>query len=92
MEEKQIRGMLFWESVIFVLPALLIIFTAGSAAGYAVVSFLQKSAGYMEYRFPLIPGMVYIIGMVLIPLTISYFGLKGQSRVPLVERIRNTEL
>ncbi len=91
MEEKQIRKMLFWESLMLVFPAILITFAAGGAAGYGAVLFLQKIASYMNYRFPMVPVVLYAACMVLIPLVISYVGLKEQNRTSLVDRIRNED-
>ncbi|RKI39074.1 ABC transporter permease [bacterium D16-51] len=88
MEEKQIRDMLFWESIQMVFPALLFTLVIGSAAGYGFVFFLQKTASYMAYRFPAVPCILYIAGVAGIPLVISFIGLKGQNRVSLSERIK----
>ncbi len=73
MEEKQIRDMLFWESIQMVFPALLFILVIGSAVGY---------------RFPVVPCILYMAGVVIIPLVISFIGLKAQNRVSLSERIK----
>ena len=88
MEEKQIRDMLFWESIQMVFPALLFILVIGSAVGYGFVFFLQKTASYMVYRFPVVPCILYMAGVVIIPLVISFIGLKAQNRVSLSERIK----
>ena len=88
MEEKQIRDMLFWESIQMVFPALLFILVIGSAVGYGFVFFLQKTAFYMAYRFPVVPCILYMAGVVIIPLVISFIGLKAQNRVSLSERIK----
>lgn len=91
MEERQIRKMLFWESVMLIFPAVFVTLMGGGAAGYGVVNAAQKTAGYMDYRFPLIPSILYVLGMVLISLAVSYLGLKEQGRVSLAERIRNVD-
>lgn len=88
MEVGQIRNMLFWESVMYVLPAILITLLAGGAAGYGFVAALKRIAGYMDYRFPLIPCLLYAAVMILLPQLISMISLDRQDRVPLVERIR----
>ncbi len=88
MEERQIRKMLFWESIQFVFPAILITLLVGGTAGYGLVLSLQKAAGYMEYRFPIIPSILYAAGVILIPLAISCICLKGQNKVTLAERIK----
>ena len=88
MEEKQIRDMLFWESIQMVFLALLFTLVIGSAVGYGFVFFLQKTASYMVYRFPVVPCILYMAGVVIIPLVISFIGLKAQNRVSLSERIK----
>ncbi len=42
MEVKQIRNMLFWESVMYVFPAILVTLFAGGAAGYGFISGGEK--------------------------------------------------
>lgn len=79
MEEKQIRSMLFWENILFVLPAILITVVIGGAAGYGTVLVFQRiiNVDYMYYRFPAALGLLFLAGMLLIPMLISYFSLKG---------------
>lgn len=88
MEVKQIRNMLFWESMMQVFPAIFITLVAGGAAGYGFVAAYKKIAEYMDYRFPLTPFLVYAAVMILIPQLISSVGLSKQNKVSLVERIR----
>ncbi len=87
MEEGQIQKMLFWESIQFVFPAVAITLLLGGTAGYGFVWFMQKNVHYMEYRFPVAAGILYAAGVMLLPVAISYAGLKVQRRIPLVERI-----
>lgn len=91
MEEKQVRNMLFWESFLLALPNILITLTFGTITGFAFISFMQKSASYLEYHFPIIAVVLYIIGMIGIPMLISLGCLKRQNNISLVERIRNED-
>ncbi len=91
MEERQMRSMLFWESIQFVFPAILLTLTVGGAAGYGFVIALKKIADYLDYRFPLIPGILYAAGVIAVPVIISVFILKAQRKISLVERIRYTD-
>lgn len=88
MEVKQIRNMLFWESVMYVFPAILVTLFAGGAAGYGFVAAYKRIAGYMNYRFPLMPCLLYAAVMLLIPQLISCVSLGRQKKQSLVERIR----
>ena len=88
MEVKQIRNMLFWESVMYVFPAILVTILAGGAAGYGFVAAYKRIAGYMNYRFPLMPCLLYAAVMLLIPQLISNVSLGRQKKQSLVERIR----
>lgn len=42
----------------------------------------------MVYRFPIIPSLLYVLGVILIPVAISYVSLKAQNKTSLVERMR----
>lgn len=91
MEERQVRNMLFWESFLLALPNILLTLTLGTITGFAFISFMQKSAGYLEYHFPVIPVIFYMIGMISIPMLISFCCLKRQNNISLVQRIRNED-
>lgn len=79
MEVKQIRNMLFCENILFLLPAMAVTLAVGSFAGYGTVSVFQKiiHTDYMEYRFPVVPSLLFAAGLLLIPLLISELSLKG---------------
>ncbi|MFG6368983.1 MAG: ABC transporter permease [Lachnospiraceae bacterium] len=91
MEERQVRNMLLWESFFLALPNILITLTLGTIAGFTFISWMQKSASYLEYHFPIIAVVLYIIGMTSIPMLISLACLKSQTKISLVERIRNED-
>lgn len=90
MEVKQIRNMLFWESVMYVFPAILVTLFAGGAAGYGFVAAYKRIAGYMNYRFPLMPCLLYAAVMLLIPQLISCVSLGRQSMGQRSVRTRRT--
>lgn len=88
MEQRQLRRMLLWESLLLALPNLVITLTAGSLAGYGFIRYMQRTAGYLHYRFPLGAVLLYIGAMVLLPMLVSFCCLKSQDKTALVERIR----
>lgn len=83
--------MLLSESFFLTLPNILLTITLGSAAGFGFISMMQKSASYLEYRFPVAAILLYVIGMVGIPMIITIVCLKKQQKYSLVERIRNED-
>ena len=89
MEERQICNMLFWESFLLALPNILITLTFGTITGFAFISYMQKSASYLEYHFPIPAVVLYLIGIIGIPMLISLGCLKRQNNISLVERIRS---
>lgn len=91
MEERQIRNMLLAESFFIALPNILITITLGTAAGFGFISWMQKSATYLKYRFPIVAILLYVIGMIGIPILITFYCLKKQNKFSLVERIRNED-
>lgn len=91
MEERQVRNMLLSESFFLTLPNILLTITLGSAAGFGFISMMQKSASYLEYRFPVAAILLYVVGMVAIPMIITIVCLKKQQKYSLVERIRNED-
>ena len=88
MEQKQLRGMLLWESLLLALPNLVITLTAGSLAGFGLIRYMSRTAPYLHYRFPFTAVGLYIAAMVLLPMAVSYGCLKEQDRTSLVERIK----
>ena len=91
MEERQVRRMLLAESIFLALPNIVITMTLGTAAGFGFISLMQKSAGYLKYRFPAAALLLYVTGMIAIPMGIAYGFLKKQNRLSLTERIRNED-
>lgn len=87
MEEKQLRKMLLWESLLLVLPNILITLTVGTAVGYGVIWWFQKIASYMKYEFPWVGTLCYVGCVLILPMFVAWLCLKVQSRRPLVERI-----
>ena len=88
MEQKQLRRMLLWESLLLALPNLVITLTAGSLAGFGLIRYMSRTAPYLHYRFPVAAVGLYIAAMVLLPMAVSYGCLKEQDRTSLVERIK----
>ncbi len=88
MEQKQLRRMLLWESLLLALPNLVITLTAGSLAGFGLIRYMSRTAPYLHYRFPVAAVGLYIAAMVLLPMAVSYSCLKEQDRTSLVERIK----
>ena len=88
MEQRQLRGMLLWESLLLALPNLVITLTAGSLAGFGFIRYMSRTAPYLHYRFPFAAVGLYIAAMVLLPMAVSYGCLKAQDRTSLVERIK----
>lgn len=91
MEDRQVQNMLFGESFLLALPNILITLTLGTAAGFGFIFFMRRSADYLEYHFPVLAVLLYMTGMIGIPLIISFYALKKQTKISLVERIRNED-
>ena len=89
MEQGQISRMLLWESFLIALPNIIITLTAGTAAGFGFICFMQRTASYLQYKFPLLAVVLYIIAMVFIPVVISLFCLKEQNKTSLAGRVKN---
>ncbi len=89
MEEWQKAKMLLWESFLLVLPNIIITLTAGSLAGAWFINFMQNTATYLKYRFPLSLVILYISIIIFVPVCISLICLKEQTKTPLAERIKN---
>ena len=81
--------MLLWESFLIALPNIIITLTAGTAAGFGFICFMQRTAGYLQYKFPLLAVVFYITAMVFIPVLISLLCLKKQNKISLAGRIKN---
>ena len=88
MEQRQLRRMLLWESLLLALPNLMITLTAGSLAGFGFIQYMHRTASYLHYRFPVEAVVLYIAAMIFLPMLISCFCLKEQDRTSLVERIK----
>lgn len=91
MEQRQLRKMLFCESIIQMLPSLILTFSVGTLAGFALIQFLQQSATYLQYTFPIMAAIFYLLALWGLPLILTAGCLHTQEKIPLVERIRYVE-
>ena len=91
MEQRQLRKMLFCESIIQMLPSLILTLSAGTLAGFALIRFLRQSATYLQYTFPIMAAIFYLFALLGLPLILTAECLRTQEKIPLVERIRYVE-
>ena len=91
MEQRQLRKMLFCESIIQMLPSLILTFSVGTLAGFALIQFLRQSATYLQYTFPIMAAIFYLLALLGLPLILTAGCLRTQEKIPLVERIRYVE-
>lgn len=91
MEQQQLRKMLFCESIIQMLPSLILTFSVGTLAGFALIQFLRHSATYLQYTFPIMAEIFYLLALLGLPLILTAGCLRTQEKIPLVERIRYVE-
>lgn len=88
MERRQLRNMLFCESMMQMLPGMLLTFSVGTLAGFGLIQVLRQSAAYLQYTFPAVAAMLYALALLGLPLLLTAGCLRTQERIPLVERIR----
>lgn len=91
MEQRQLRKMLFCESIIQMLPSLILTLSVGTLAGFALIRFLRQSATYLQYTFPIMAAIFYLFALLGLPLILTAECLRTQEKIPLVERIRYVE-
>lgn len=91
MEQRQLRKMLFCESIIQMLPSLILTFSVGILAGFALIQFLRQSATYLQYTFPVMAAIFYLLALLGLPMILTAGCLCAQEKIPLVERIRYVE-
>lgn len=91
MEQRQLRKMLFCESIIQMLPSLILTFSVGTLAGFALIQFLRQSATYLQYTLPIMAAIFYLLALLGLPLILTAGCLRTQEKIPLVERIRYVE-
>ena len=77
------------ESVLLIIPCLIITVVAGTLMGYLLVRILSANGlTYFQYTFPFIPLLIYGVCLIITPIIISAICLKIQCRNSLVERIK----
>lgn len=92
MSEKQVATMIRWEGIYFAVVNILATVILGSLSGFIMVKLMAYNGiGYMEYEFPLMYLMAYIIMVVLVPIVISNIAVKNLSKKSLVERLKEIE-
>lgn len=89
MTRSQIKKMLLYESVLLIIPNLIITVIVGSLAGYVLIQVLSVNGlTYFQYEFPFIPLALYGFSLIGISVVISAICLEMQCKDSLVERIK----
>lgn len=70
---------------------LILTFSVGTLAGFALIQFLRQSAAYLQYTFPIVAAIFYLLALLGLPLILTAGCLRTQEKIPLVERIRYVE-
>ncbi len=92
MSKSQIRKMLLGESLLLVLATVGITMTIGVLCGYLLSSILYNNGMYyMQFKFPTVIALAYVIVLILVPLIITIASMKSFSKESLVERLRGME-
>lgn len=92
MSKSQIRKMLLGESLLLVLATVGITMTIGVLCGYLLSSILYNNGMYyMQFKFPTVFALAYVIVLILVPLIITIASMKSFSKESLVERLRGME-
>ncbi len=82
MTKKQIKKMLLHESVLLIIPCLIITVVAGTLMGYLLVRILSANGlTYFQYTFPFIPLLIYGVCLIITPIIISAICLKFNAEI-----------
>ena len=66
--------------------------TIGVLCGYLLSSILYNNGMYyMQFKFPTVFALAYVIVLILVPLIITIASMKSFSKESLVERLRGIE-
>lgn len=92
MSEKQIAIMIQGEGMYFAIINILIALTLGTICGYILVKVMAYNGlNYMQYQFPMMYLIGYIILVLIVPVMISYIITKVLRKKSLIETLREIE-
>lgn len=92
MSEKQVATMIRGEGLYFAVVNVLTTVILGSAGSFIMVKLMAYNGlHYLEYKWPVIYLMGYIVMVVLVPIGISNIAVKNLSKKSLVERLKEIE-
>lgn len=89
MTGSQIRRMVIGEGLVLAIGNVVISLIFGSLLGYGVCQIITNlGVDYMEYQFPVLYSLIYVIIVILVPCIIAFFMIKKFKKQSLVERLR----
>ncbi|HIS44060.1 MAG TPA: FtsX-like permease family protein [Candidatus Scatomorpha merdigallinarum] len=91
MEQRQLKSMLRFESLLQIVPSLLLTLTLGTLCGWTLVWWLHRSAAYLEYSFPAAAAALYVLCIAVLPVVLNSGCLRAMERTPLTQRTRCEE-
>ncbi len=92
MTQKQVSKMIQGEGLYLAFINIICTSTIGSLVGYLVVQiFISKGIRYLEFQFPWIYLLCYMVIVFVIPMAISYVSIRKMNQKSLIEEMRETE-
>lgn len=88
MERKQLQRIITYEGLLFALLVLMIVFSLGSVALYAVHSYVAGKYPYYSFAYPIVPTFIIVISMICFSIIIPYIILNINLKDSTVERLR----
>ena len=93
MTERQIKKMVYYESMIYSITTIISTLTLGTLSGYVVYKVANNilEPPILEYKFPILMVLVFLVSVVLVQFITSAYILKIYTSTPLSERIKNID-
>lgn len=88
VERKQLQRIITYEGLLFALSVLVIVFSLGSVALYAVHSYVAGKYPYYSFAYPIVPTLIIVICMICFSIIIPYIILNINLKDSTVERLR----
>lgn len=90
---RQLKNMLNYEGLFYILGTFVITFTVGTGLGYLMCESIRRiwEIDYIDYHFPLLQSLTFIALLFIVQVLVYCFSVNRLKKQSLVERMRVTE-
>lgn len=91
LTDSQMKGMLVYEGMFFILATIVVSFLAGSVISVVFIQALNRILNCFEYQFVVLPYVIIFPLLIVVAYLVPYLSYRNIQKYSLIERLRQNE-